>query len=351
MPNALAQATSPYLLQHQGQPRRLAGVERGDAGRSRGPRTSRSCSRSATPPATGATSWRTRASRDPGIAALMNQRFINIKVDREERPDLDTVYQQALAVMGQQGGWPLTMFLTPDGEPFWGGTYFPPEPRYGRPGFAQVLRQVAELWRQRQRAARSNRDALAAGLRRLSCAASPASLPTPAWPSEVARRLGEQFDTIHGGLGGAPKFPQAPILRLIWEDALRTGDARCARTRLHTLARISPGRHLRPSGRRLRPLLGRRLLARAALREDALRQRPAPGAAGLRLGRDRRAAVRRRAEETVDWLRREMMVEGAFASLARRRQRGRGGPVLRLGRRRSTGCSGRTRPPSASPTA
>ena len=76
---------------------------------------------------------------NPAIAALMNDHFVNIKVDREERPDLDAIYQHALALLGEQGGWPLTMFLTPDGEPFWGGTYFPPEPRWGRPGFPQVL--------------------------------------------------------------------------------------------------------------------------------------------------------------------------------------------------------------------
>src|SRR3546814_20514433 len=82
------------------------------------------------------------------IARVMNELFVSVKVDREERPDLDTVYQQALALLGQQGGWPLTMFLTPDGEPFWGGTYFPPEPRYGRASFPQVLEQVARLWRE-----------------------------------------------------------------------------------------------------------------------------------------------------------------------------------------------------------
>ena len=98
------------------------------------------------------------------IAAVMNRLFVNIKVDREERPDLDTVYQQALAVMGQQGGWPLTMFLTPEGEPFWGGTYFPPEPRYGRPGFVQVLEQVAELWRSGNAGIASNRKAIGQAL-------------------------------------------------------------------------------------------------------------------------------------------------------------------------------------------
>ncbi len=83
---------------------------------------------------------------DPAIAARMNQLFVNIKVDREERPDLDQVYQHALALMGEQGGWPLTMFLTPDGEPFWGGTYFPPEQRWGQPGFVQVLEAISEAY-------------------------------------------------------------------------------------------------------------------------------------------------------------------------------------------------------------
>src|SRR5690606_41232354 len=84
---------------------------------------------------------------DPETAALMNRHYVNIKVDREERPDLDGIYQSALALLGQQGGWPLTMFLTPDGEPFWGGTYFPPEPRWGRPSFRQVLETIAGIYR------------------------------------------------------------------------------------------------------------------------------------------------------------------------------------------------------------
>ena len=82
---------------------------------------------------------------NPDIAALMNAHFINVKVDREERPDVDRLYMQALHMLGEQGGWPLTMFLTPEGSPIWGGTYFPPEPRYGRPGFRQVLQEIARL--------------------------------------------------------------------------------------------------------------------------------------------------------------------------------------------------------------
>ena len=83
---------------------------------------------------------------NPQIAERMNELFVNIKVDREERPDLDAIYQHALALMGEQGGWPLTMFLTPDGEPFWGGTYFPPDQRWGRPGFPQVMDAMSNVY-------------------------------------------------------------------------------------------------------------------------------------------------------------------------------------------------------------
>ncbi len=83
---------------------------------------------------------------DAGAAAVMNELFVNIKVDREERPDVDQIYMGALHALGEQGGWPLTMFLTPDGEPFWGGTYFPKEPRFGRPGFVNVLREVSRAF-------------------------------------------------------------------------------------------------------------------------------------------------------------------------------------------------------------
>src|SRR3989440_11359286 len=103
----------------------------------------------------------------PAIAAQMNDRFINIKVDREERPDLDAIYQNALALMGEQGGWPLTMFLTPEGEPFWGGTYYPPEPRWGRPGFPQVLDAISTAYKQDRDNVMKNVAALREALKRL----------------------------------------------------------------------------------------------------------------------------------------------------------------------------------------
>ena len=97
---------------------------------------------------------------NPATAEIMNRLYINIKVDREERPDIDTIYMSALHALGEQGGWPLSMFLTPDGEPFWGGTYFPPEPKFGRPGFPQVLEEIARLYTQEPEKIHGNRDAL-----------------------------------------------------------------------------------------------------------------------------------------------------------------------------------------------
>ena len=108
-------------------------------------------SRSATPPATGAMSWRARASPIPPPREVLNRDFVSIKVDREERPEVDQIYMRALHALGEQGGWPLTMFLTPDAEPFWGGTYFPPEPRWGRPSFRQILGGVSAAWQTRRR--------------------------------------------------------------------------------------------------------------------------------------------------------------------------------------------------------
>ena len=114
----------------------------------------------------------------PEIAALMNKLFINIKVDREERPDLDAIYQQALALLGQQGGWPLTMFLTPEGRPFWGGTYFPPQSRWGRPGFPDVLTALADSFANDPDKVRKNVDGLREAMAKLSSPAAGGEIST-----------------------------------------------------------------------------------------------------------------------------------------------------------------------------
>jgi hypothetical protein len=151
----------------------------------------------------------------PDIAALMNAHFVNIKVDREERPDLDTIYMSALAALGEQGGWPLTMFLTPAGEPFWGGTYFPPEPRYGRPGFPQVLTAMAQAYRNDSQAIANNAAIIREALGRLGAPEGGEDLSI-ALTDQAAARLGSGIDAVHGGFGGAPKFPQVPALETLW---------------------------------------------------------------------------------------------------------------------------------------
>ena len=160
---------------------------------------------------------------NPDIAAAMNERFVNIKVDREERPDVDSIYQAALALLGEHGGWPLTMFLTPDGEPFWGGTYFPPAPRFGRPGFTQVLHAIAEIYANDKERVAKNTTALKDGLGRLSQNLSGGGIPL-AVLDDVAQRLVREVDPANGGIGGAPKFPQPALLKLFWRAWHRNGD-------------------------------------------------------------------------------------------------------------------------------
>ncbi len=156
------------------------------------------------------------------IAELMNDLFINIKVDREERPDLDALYQGALHMMGEHGGWPLTMFLSPDGEPFWGGTYFPPEPRYGRPGFAQALQAVSDAFHAGGAKIPANIKALKTAL------IQKAKLPKgPGMDMDLIERTAQTalriVDPHSGGTLGAPKFPQAPFLGFLWRAFRRTG--------------------------------------------------------------------------------------------------------------------------------
>jgi uncharacterized protein YyaL (SSP411 family) len=159
---------------------------------------------------------------DPKIAARMNDLFVNIKVDREERPDLDAIYQHALALMGEQGGWPLTMFLTPDGEPFWGGTYFPPEQRWGRPGFPQVLEAMSNAYGQDRDKVAKNIVALREALQRLGRPERGGAIGRELL-DRVAERLLRETDQLYGGIGAAPKFPQTGVLELLWRAWKRTG--------------------------------------------------------------------------------------------------------------------------------
>jgi uncharacterized protein YyaL (SSP411 family) len=174
------------------------------------------------------------------IARQMNEHFVNIKVDREERPDLDAIYQNALALMGEQGGWPLTMFLTPAGEPFWGGTYFPPEPRWGRPGFPQVLTALSNAYRNDPDSILKNVAALRAGLRKLEQPQRGEGI-APDLFDRVAERLLREIDPLNGGIGTAPKFPQCGIFELLWRAWKRTRLEPYREAVLRTLTTISQG--------------------------------------------------------------------------------------------------------------
>jgi uncharacterized protein YyaL (SSP411 family) len=172
------------------------------------------------------------------VAAVMNRLFVNIKVDREERPDLDQIYQTAHQMLTQRtGGWPLTLFLAPDGTPFFGGTYFPREPRYNLPGFADLCERVAEAFENR----RSDIDTQNAELRRALANTVPASGtasefdPQPLAAAEQS--LARAFDPVHGGFGGAPKFPHPTDLAFL----LRRSDATSRQMALTTLTRMSEG--------------------------------------------------------------------------------------------------------------
>src|SRR5712671_1931022 len=176
----------------------------------------------------------------PEIAALMNDLFVNIKVDREERPDLDAIYMNALHLMGEQGGWPLTMFLTPDGEPFWGGTYLPPEPRWGRPSFPQVLTSIANAYRDKREDVTKNVAALRDGLRRLE-QPEPGEDIAPELFDSIAERLLREVDPLNGGIGTAPKFPQCGVFELLWRAWKRTRQEPYRDAVLRSLTTIGQG--------------------------------------------------------------------------------------------------------------
>jgi uncharacterized protein len=169
---------------------------------------------------------------DAATAELMNGRFVNVKVDREERPDLDAIYMDAVVALTGHGGWPMTVFLTPEGEPFFGGTYFPPEPRHGLPSFRQVLGAVAEAYRERRGDVARQASALVEAIQ-ASGRTGPSSEPlTSAVLGDAVRGLRAQFDPEWGGFGHAPKFPPASTLEFL----LRRGELDMVRTTLDGMA-------------------------------------------------------------------------------------------------------------------
>ena len=237
--NTLGAETSPYLLQHRDNP--VAWRPWGEAAFAEARATNRPVLLSV---GYAACHWchvmAHECFENPEIAGLMNRLYVNIKVDREERPDVDSIYQSALALLGEHGGWPLTMFLTPEGEPFWGGTYFPPEPRYGRPGFPQVLQAVAEIYATDKPRVEKNTTALKDALGKLSSNQRGGEIPLGAL-DQVAQRLLDEIDPANGGIGSAPKFPQPGVLKLLWRAWKRNGDTAARDAVELTLTRMSQG--------------------------------------------------------------------------------------------------------------
>ena len=203
---------------------------------------------------------------DEATAAYLNEHFVSIKVDREERPDVDAVYMDATTSMTGHGGWPMTCVLDHDGNPFFAGTYFPDQPRHGQPSFRQVLEALADAWQTKpedvQRVAGKLREHLG------RATAMAAGAITEETLAEAVNLLEREYDGVNGGFGASPKFPPSMVLEFLRRRGARSDGAG------------HPGghgsrRHLRPARRRLRALLRRPVLGGAPLREDALRQRPA----------------------------------------------------------------------------
>lgn len=213
MANRLASETSPYLLQHKDDPvdwypwgaeaLRRAREEQKPILLSIGYSSCHWCHVMAR-----------ESFSDPQVAEFLNRHFVSVKVDREERPDLDAIYMTAVQAMTGQGGWPLTAALTPDGEPFFGGTYFPPADRYGQPAFRRVLEALAAAWRDHRDEVAASAGELREHLAGLSRLRGQGRLDPDA-PQEVLQALEREFDPIHGGFGGAPKFPPHGALRFL----------------------------------------------------------------------------------------------------------------------------------------
>jgi uncharacterized protein len=178
---------------------------------------------------------------DEETASLMNERFVNVKVDREERPDLDSIYMDAVVAMTGQGGWPMTVFLLPSGEPFLGGTYFPPEPRHGMPAFRRVLTAVSDAYRERRGDVGRQAQALVEAVRKSGELAPSAEPLTESLLGDAVRGLRRQFDPEWGGFGGAPKFPPASVLEFLLHVHKRTGDEETLGMATRTLDAMSAG--------------------------------------------------------------------------------------------------------------
>ena len=178
---------------------------------------------------------------DPEIAALINQHFIAVKVDRDERPDVDARYQAAVSAISGQGGWPLTGFLTPDGRPYFGGTYFPRQDRYGRPGFGRILLAMAQVWRERRDEALETASSVMAAIEQNESFSGRGAERSPALVEKIAASALKQFDPRNGGFGSQPKFPHPGALDLLLHLGVNRGNAEAAQAFNVTLEKMARG--------------------------------------------------------------------------------------------------------------
>jgi uncharacterized protein len=240
VPNRLANEKSPYLLQHANNPVdwRPWGTEAFDLAKAEDKPVFLSIGYSTC-------HWchvmERESFEDEKIAEQLNRDFVPIKVDREERPDVDDVYMTAVQTMTGAGGWPMSLFLTPEGKPFYGGTYYPPDDRYGRPGFSSVLSAVADAWENRRAELEASAGQLLAHLDRAAHASAGGDEVGAAALEKAALSLAAEFDPRHGGFGGAPKFPPSMRLEFLMRRWLRTGEARAREMVETTLTKMAEG--------------------------------------------------------------------------------------------------------------
>ena len=239
MSNHLAYENSPYLLQHKHNP--VDWYPWGEEALEKAKREDKPIFLSI---GYAACHWchvmEEESFEDPDTAAMMNEHFVNIKVDREERPDLDGIYMQAVVAMTGQGGWPMSVFLTPDGAPFYGGTYFPPTRRYNMPAFREVLLGIANTWKNdRDRALRSG-DQLKEHMQRELSAISHDTVLKEDTARNASMGLAQAYDWTHGGWGGAPKFPQPMTIDFSLSRATR-GDRMALDMATHALDAMAKG--------------------------------------------------------------------------------------------------------------
>ena len=264
------------------------------------------------------------------IAAIMNERFVNIKVDREERPDLDDIYMLATQLLSGQGGWPNSLFLTPDLKPFFAGTYFPPDARFGRPGFGEVLVSVGDAFSNKREDISRVGEEVTQRIRQMSVLSASREILSPSLLNRAFGDMAGRFDAAEGGFGGAPKFPHSMDVSFLLRYHKRTGNPEALRMAVMSLDRMARGglndqlgggfHRYTVDGKWLVPHFEKMLYDNALLVRTYLEAAQAVGGAEVSSavpegGAATAATFRNVVKETLDWVLREMTSpEGGFYS-------------------------------------